>query len=380
MIIMRPMDLPDTKPRQERVDTDASLLAERLKTDTELVSRETAVQEAENEVVEVARKRAQETLRAARERANAEMGLARATPELQKKVAAERSNTDEVVAEEQAAADERLRLEREDRRRALNALLCLEREATDEGLLVERARADEVVATRDDFLGMVSHDLRSILGSIALSAELLTQLPVVEGSPALGHALRIQRSTARMNRLVGDLLDVVCLEAGQLRIAPLSQDAREVARGAVDAFLPSFSAKGVALTLDIPDDAVVATFDHERILQVLANLLSNALRFTPRGGHVALSLAVARLEVQFSVTDTGAGIPAEQVSAIFERFGQVTRDRRGHGLGLYIAKCIVLAHEGRVWAERSDAGGAVLRFTLPQAGASAVAHTANVAS
>jgi signal transduction histidine kinase len=364
------MDSSDAKPGKERAETDASLLAERAKTDAELAKKRSSVEADEDHVVEVARERAEEPLDAARERADGDMATAGATPELREKIEAERATADGAVAAERAVADERLRVERDAHGRALFALLRLERDATDDGLLVERTRADEVIATRDDFLGVVSHDMRNILGSIAMSAAALAKRSTVEGNgdaQTMGLTERIQRGTARLNRLVGDLLDVVSLEAGKLRITPQSQDAVQLVKDAVEAFEPSFAAKGVALATDVAAGSIAARFDHDRILQVLANLLSNALKFTARGGHVALSLARTGSEVRFSVTDTGVGIPAGREGAIFERFGQVARDGRGHGLGLYIAKNIVDAHSGRIWVEKPDAGGAALHFTLPRA-------------
>jgi signal transduction histidine kinase len=359
---------PTTK---ERDDTDASLLAERIKTDAELVRKRTSAEEDEDHLVRVARGRAEQTLGKARELADLAMAAAGTPRKVQKEVEVERTLADKVVAEERTIAEERLRMDRAEHQRALSALLRLEREATDDGLLVERSRADEVVATRDDFLGIVSHDLRNILGTIAMSAEILARRSVtVEGGGAATRAEtdRIQRGTARMNRLVGDLLDVVSLEAGELRVTLLPHDAVQLVKEAVETFQPSFSAKQIVLAADVAADPIVATFDHDRILQVLANLLSNALKFTEPGGRVVASVTVTGSEVRFAVTDTGVGIPADQTEAIFERFGQVKRDRRGHGLGLYISKCIVEAHGGRIWAERLEGGGTALRFTLPVAG------------
>ncbi len=363
------MDSHDVIPRKEREETDASLLAERAKTDAELTSRGKTVEEDEDHVVEVARERAQETLSAARELADDELAAAGVSRTFKKEVAVERAAADDVVAKERAGADERLRVERQEHQRALSALLLLEREATDDGLLVERARADEAVATRDDFLGIVSHDLRNILGIIAMSAALLAQRRTTgdEDAEMKVHAERIQRGAAQMNRLVGDLLDVVSLEAGSLRVTPVPHDAVAIAKEAIEAFQPAFSQKGVALTTDIPASSMMVTLDHDRVLQVLGNLLNNALKFTERGGHVSLALEEANSAAHFSVTDSGVGIPAGHEERIFERFGQVGRDRHGHGLGLYIAKCIVEAHDGRIWAASPDAGGAVLHFTLPAA-------------
>lgn len=199
----------DSKPPdhiEARDQTDASLLAERDKTDDQLAKRQAAARAGEDQVVEAARERANDVLDAAREVADHELEVMGATPREQRLVAGLRAAADDALDEERAAAAETLRLERDAHRRALSALLRLEREATNEGLVVERGRADEVIANRDDFLGMVSHDLRDILGTIALGASMLTRPTptsdtVDPATKLIGE--RIQRGTARMNRLVG---------------------------------------------------------------------------------------------------------------------------------------------------------------------------------
>jgi signal transduction histidine kinase len=357
---------PD-KPQQERVDTDESLQKERTKTDEELRLRRADIEEDADEVVAEARERATEVLRMARQRMDLELAAHGTGSAGRREIRTERAHEDRALAEERATADERLHVEREERQRALSSLLSLEREATDERLQIERMRADRTVASRDDFLGMVSHDLRTLLGGIALSAAILAQQAKTEGVSTLGHVERIQRFAARMNRLIGDLLDVVSLEAGSLAIAPRPHDAVQLVRELMETFQPAFAAKRLTLSSDIAAGTLLAEFDHERIVQVLANLLSNALKFTAQG-HVALSVAPRSQEVCFSVTDTGIGIPPEDFEAVFERFRQVkVHDRRGLGLGLYIAKCIVEAHGGRIWAEANDGGGTAIRFTLPAA-------------
>jgi signal transduction histidine kinase len=363
------MDARDRKPTKEREETDASLLAERTRTDAELSLKGSAIEKDEDRVVELARRRAEETLEAARERADLEMAATGTTREFLKEVSVERAATDEAVAQERDAAAAHLHTERLKHQRALTALLSLEREATDEGLVVERARADQVVATRDDFLGIVSHDLRGILGSIAMSAALIAQGAADrdEEGARKGHAERIQRGAARMSRLVGDLLDVVSLEAGKLRMTRLPCDPGAVVREGVEAYQQAFATKGITLEMQLPPRPIAATLDHERVLQVLANLLSNALKFTAAGGHVTVVLEGDAAESRFTVSDSGAGIPPGQAAAIFERFGQVNLDRRGHGLGLYIAKGIVEAHGGRIWADSPASGGAALHFVLPAA-------------
>jgi signal transduction histidine kinase len=355
----------------ERDETDKSLRAERSKTDEQLERRRAKIEGDADRVVEVARERAGDTLRAARDRADRDLTTAGADDAVRDELDVERAAEDGAVAQEHEIADEQLRQEREARRRALSALLRFERDATDEGLVVERARADADVATRDDFLAMASHDLRTMLGGIALSAELLALHAKTEpegGQVTAKHAARIRRFAAGMNRLVGDLLDVVSLEAGKLHVTPRPHDAVQLVRDAVDSFHALYATKQVALIVDVPATPVRATFDEERILQVLGNLLSNALKFTPAGGRVVLALARTGPDVHFTVTDSGVGIPGGLHEAIFERFRQVDpKDRRGLGLGLYIAKSIIDAHRGRIWVESPAGGGSALHFTLPDA-------------
>ncbi|MDQ3340553.1 MAG: HAMP domain-containing histidine kinase [Myxococcota bacterium] len=364
------MDPKDPAHVEARDQTDASLLAERDKTDAELALRQAAARAAEDEVLETARERAHGVLDVAREKANLELEVAGATPREQQLVAEMREAADGARDKERAAAEETLRIERDAHRRAIAALLRIEREATDDGLTEERARADQVIANRDDFLGMVSHDLRDILGTIALSASMLMQPTTTNGSvdPATKRtAQRIQRGTARMNRLVGDLLDVVALETGELQLAPQRHDAVQLITEAVESYRPSFLAKGVELSTELAASAIDIDLDHDRILQVIANLLSNALKFTDSGGRVSVVVARQGADARISVSDSGVGIAAEHTTAIFERFGQIKRDPRGHGLGLYISKCIVEAHGGKIWVERSVDGGTVAHFTLPTA-------------
>jgi signal transduction histidine kinase len=362
------MEPSDPKPGKERSDTDESLRSERNKTDRELANARGEIEEDADAVVTKARARAEALLRATRGRTDADM-MADTNPALRREVARERAEEDRVFAAERATADERLHVERAQRQRALRELLRLERDATDERLLLERAQADETVATRDKFLGMVSHDLRTLLGGIALNAALLSKHAGAQGAAGaetLRHTDRIQRFTARMNRLVGDLLDVVSMEAGRLDVSPRPQDAVQLVRDAMEAFQPAFSAKGLTLSTHVAANTLLAKFDHERILQVIANLLSNALKFTDAEGHVTLLVAPDGEQVRFTLTDTGIGVPDDQLEGIFERFNQVkAHDRRGLGLGLYISRCIVEAHGGRIWTERADGPGAAFHFTLP---------------
>jgi signal transduction histidine kinase len=139
-----------------------------------------------------------------------------------------------------------------------------------------------------------------------------------------------------------------------------------VAMEAVEIFQAQASATGVSLTTEMELAPCVVMFDPARILQVLTNVLSNAMKFTPAHGRIAVRLTRLGDLVRFEVSDTGIGVPTEELEAIFERFVQLTKnDRRGVGLGLYISRAIVLGHGGRMWAENAVAGGSTFSFTLP---------------
>ncbi|HKI03581.1 MAG TPA: HAMP domain-containing sensor histidine kinase [Thermoanaerobaculia bacterium] len=283
-------------------------------------------------------------------------------------LAEERVLEDEALQDERASADEMLRREREENARVLSRLLPLEREKTDRFLLTERARSDVALSNRDNFLGLVSHDLRNLLGGIVITAELLSAgaSENEEGAQILLRTTRIQRYAARMNRLIGDLMDVASIDAGKLAVTPVPGDATTLIAEAVDTFQATASEKGISLQSEIVEGPLPAEFDHDRMLQVLANVISNAIKFTSQGGSIRVRGECAGGELRFSISDTGAGIPGNMLEAIFERFWQVGKDdRRGVGLGLYISRCIVEAHSGKIWAESKLGEGSRLCFTLP---------------
>jgi signal transduction histidine kinase len=169
-----------------------------------------------------------------------------------------------------------------------------------------------------------------------------------------------------MNRLVGDLVDIASIEAGTLAVTRELGNPMQIVMEAVDTFQAQASASGVSLRAEIMPTSPLAAFDPARILQVLINLLTNALKFTPASGQVVVRVGPVEGELRFAVCDTGAGIPTDQLEAVFERFLQVTKnDRRGVGLGLYISKCIVQGHGGRIWAESTMGEGSTFSFTPP---------------
>jgi signal transduction histidine kinase len=231
--------------------------------------------------------------------------------------------------------------------------------------------ADEVLRQREQFLGMVSHDLRNELAGIATSVAQIVKNASHDdaGGKIFRSATNVQRITLRMSRLIGDLLDVASIEAGRFMITPEDHDVGRVVEDVIESFQSIASAREISLVGETPTEFAQATFDHQRILQVLGNLLTNALRFTPQGGRVSVRAERRRgdngNETWFSVSDTGPGIATGRLEAIFERYEQDAHaDRKGLGLGLYIARKIVEAHGGRIWAE-SSGSGSTFHFTLP---------------
>ena len=348
----------------ERAKTDHSLRTERKNTDDALKGDRSSTARDADDVVERARDVADAVLNKARKKADRQVAAPGETAKAG--VAGERAKADRDIRGERATADVTVRGDRKDQADALAALLVHERAATDAYLLTERVRSDEAVAHRDDFLAMVAHDVRNLLNGVVLSLELLRPDDEEPDAHVADAAFRIRRYVGRMNRLIGDLVDVTSIDAGKLAMSPGEGDAVLVVAEATDVFQSAAREKGVTLTADLPDLPLLAEFDHDRMLQVFANLISNAIKFTPAKGRITIGVETPRGTLRFSVTDTGVGIPEPMLEAIFERFWQLgEHDRRGQGLGLYISKCIVEAHGGRIWAESEPGRGTRLFFTLP---------------
>ncbi|HEX2222690.1 MAG TPA: ATP-binding protein [Thermoanaerobaculia bacterium] len=358
--------MPIDEASTGRQQTNESLRVERENTDRALAKRQEAEEDSDL-AVQRARESSDAALTEARAKADERL---EASPRVDPRadLAEERVLEDEALQEERASADELLRRERDENARVLSRLLPLEREKTDQFLLTERTRSDVALSNRDNFLGLVSHDLRNLLGGIVMSAELLSaRAPENEdGAQTLATTARIHRYAARMNRLIGDLLDVASIDAGKLAMTRVLGDAATLIAEAVDSFQATASAKGISLQSEIVGGPLLAEFDHDRMLQVLANILANAIKFTSRGGNILVHGEGSGDELHFSIRDTGSGIPGNMLEAIFERFWQVGKeDRGGVGLGLYISKSIVEAHGGKIWAESDLGEGSTLSFTLP---------------
>jgi signal transduction histidine kinase len=355
--------------KPEREQTDESLRNERTKTDEELGDRLRVIEADAARAVARARERADAALANAREKADGDPSHAGPTPEAMsdRGIHAARAVEDAELARERAVTDEKLRGNTEyiD---ALLRLLPLEREKTDQHLLSEREQADEAIAHRDDFLSIVSHDLRSLLATVSLAAHVIERdaTPSEATDSTLRNAQRIRRAAHHMNRLIGDLVDVSAIEAGRLAIRVARVDATLLVADVVMSFQQAAAAKGLSLSPGRVEADLMGTFDRDRALQVFANLVGNAIKFTPSGGAIRVGGERAGAELRFSVRDDGPGIPDGKREAIFERFWQVgENDRRGLGLGLYIARSIIDAQGGKIWVESTPGEGSAFFFTLP---------------
>jgi signal transduction histidine kinase len=350
----------------ERVATDRSLADERERADSEIAKSGAVADEVADDVVRVARDRADAIVHDARQatdRAAQATSGAGVAPRTER----QRTSADALLERERTAADDRLEHERRATGRSLRHFLQAERLQTDEKLGGERIVSDDVIAARDDFLAMVSHDLRALLGALSMASELVAKAVPLDDAhrEAHQHALTSERMVARMTRVLDDLLDVSSIEAGRLAVVRESGDANSPVREVVAAFGAIAEAKGITLDADLAPHPLVAVFDHERIVQVLANLVCNALRFTSSPGRITVRVAATTRGIRFAVADNGVGMAPDQLELVFERFRQLRSDRRGLGLGLYISKSIVEAHGGRIWAQSELGTGSTFYFTLP---------------
>ena len=263
---------------------------------------------------------------------------------------------------------------------ALLARSLLARKRAEDALASQNDRLLELDRLKDSLIASVSHELRTPLTSIGGYAELLLE---GEAGELTGHQERfikvINRNARRLLRVVGDLLFAAEVDAGKLSLERRDVDLAELARECADAARPSADSKGV--TLHLEDEAVPAVRgDYSRLGQLLDNLISNAIKFTPEGGRVDVRLSATPGTAVVEVADTGIGIAAGEQDNLFERFfrttGATDRAIQGTGLGLSIARAIAELHGGTITFRSEEGAGTTFRVELPLAPESSEAPAA----
>jgi two-component system, OmpR family, phosphate regulon sensor histidine kinase PhoR len=234
-------------------------------------------------------------------------------------------------------------------------------------LVQDLTRIRRLETVRRDFISNLSHELRTPLASLKALAETL-QDGALDDPPAARRFIdQIQIEVDALTQMVTELLELSRIESGRLSLDLQPVSASDLLNSASRRMQVQAERAGLNLHVECPDDLPKVKIDSQRLEQVLVNLIHNAVKFTKPGGEVLLFADSAIGEVRFAVRDSGIGIPAEDVTRIFERFYRVDKSRTGNGtgLGLSIAKHIVEAHKGRIWAESMEGQGSSFYFTIP---------------
>jgi PAS domain S-box-containing protein len=247
--------------------------------------------------------------------------------------------------------------------------LHLARDVTEKKRYEQRLK--ELDKMKSAFVSNVSHELRTPLTAIKASADnMLDRLIGDLNGKQVGYLTRIKSNSDRLARLINDLLDLSTIEAGKIDLRPANLPLVTLVKEAAESLKPVAAEKLINLTVMSADPGIIAWADRDKVVQVLMNLIGNALKFTPTGGKVTIAVTKnSAAWMQISVTDTGPGIPAEEVNKVFARFYQIgqagTQKTQGTGLGLAISKALVEMHGGKIWVESEAGKGSIFSFTLP---------------
>jgi signal transduction histidine kinase len=256
----------------------------------------------------------------------------------------------------------------EQRKRDFLDVLIAERRETDQALQLERDHSDGTLQSRDETLAIIAHDLRNYLGAIGFKADLLGRMRDNDPERQRMLAQQISHSCKIMERWANDLVDITSMDSGALSLEKRAVDAAEIVNASCEAFRPAATDRGVQLASRLPPSPVHVCGDRDRLVQVLNNLLDNALKFIAGPGTITVEVAPAGDSVELSVEDTGPGIPEAEQGKLFDRYWHSKKGGvGGTGLGLFICKRIVEAHGGQISVESEVGRGTTFRFSVPAA-------------
>ncbi len=245
-------------------------------------------------------------------------------------------------------------------------------EETNRELNEANAKLSEVAEMKEEFLALTTHDLRSPLTVISGVISFFTSGRLGELTPEQKNMVAMmERNAQSLIELVNDLLDASKLESGTMRLDVTSIDLRALVDELHETMEPLVREKGLTLEEDMPADLPLVEADRAKLRRVLVNLISNAIKFTGRGGEISVRAVREDGEVRVAVSDTGVGIAPEDVARLFDKYEQArsraTRGEKGTGLGLYITKQLVELHGGEIKVESELGKGSTFSFTLPAA-------------
>lgn len=366
-------------PHDHRTKTDKSLKTEREQTDTFLERKSQEIENKTDKTIEVDREIVDKHLQ------NNRIENDNEPTSDHTQLHQERKQTDKALGLAQEKQDAILDNERKQKQIIIKDKLENERKTTDSNLDNERTETDtasqeglvqltktkNALDLRNQFLAMVSHDLKNPLAAVLISVNLVKRLMTSKSidQDKILHCLHIiEQSSSTMDRMINDLLDVERIANNKLVIKSEPYDICLLLQECIDVFSPLAASKTFTITLDSCPKSAQLPLDHDRIVQVVSNLINNALKFTSTPGIIRLSAKKESDHIAVSVSDNGPGIPDEKRQEIFERFAQLHgKDRRGLGLGLFISKWIVEEHHGRISVASNADKGSVFTFTLPLA-------------
>ena len=376
-------NLQDNVLKEHRTNTDNSLKLERNKTDNYLDNESQNIENETDEIVHTSRLEADKKLKESRKLSD----IAKLDDDSDPSILlldAERKRSDLAKNIARQKEDKVLAEERDQKKQIAQTLLNTERTDTDSKLLCERdgtdeatesnaikvVHAQEALSIRDTYLGILSHDLKNPLTAIALSANRMKKAFLrqeLDPQVITKYFEAIERNVSTMGRMIEDLLDVEQMVNGDLKLRLKACDLSEVLYECRELFEPIGQSKLFTIHIEPIEGEFVANIDHDRIFQVLSNLVGNAVKYTKQNGVIALAIKKDSDNIIVSVKDNGQGIPEDKLGIIFERFAQLDiNERKGVGLGLFISKWIINSHLGEIFVESVLGKGSTFSFSIPR--------------